>query len=240
MELDPISPKSPILNSPRTPRSPKVLKDLPPGKGYKNYKEEGLGVIEKLKPQELERMLSKQFPTVSKLITPKDWPQDIYPISTLGFYPVNTKDKHKVDIIQKLGDEGTQGAVFLVDIRHASPLNVKPESKTKRNLHALKVSRTTPGTFSRIPPNELRVLSNLGVYHPRISPLKAFRTEGVFDFLYFPYADAGDLSTLIELYKIKKLIMPEAFIWHIMTQLIEAVYFLQFPERFNKSYENTI
>lgn len=240
MELDPNSPKSPILNSPRTPKSPKILRNIPPGKGYKKYKEEGLGVMENVNLQELEKMLSKQFPTVSTLITPKDWPQDIYPISTLGFYPISTKDKHKVKIIKYLGGEGTQGAVFLVEIRHYSLFHTYRESTAERNLHALKVSRTTRETFSRIPPNELRVLSNLSVYHPRITPLKAFRTEGDFDFLYFPYADAGDLSTFIEMYKIKKLIIPEAFIWHIMTQLIEAVYFLQFPERLKKSYDYSI
>ncbi|ESZ97899.1 protein kinase [Sclerotinia borealis F-4128] len=206
MDLDLKSPFSSTKSSPKTPKSskspktPEFLKDIPPGKGYKKFKEAEIPVVGDLDVQDLEKRLSKRFPVVSKLITPKYWPTDIYPISEAGLVPQF------------------------------------PATSMMIQLYVLKVSRA----HARVPPNELRILSYLSRYHPRITPLKAFMTEGNLDILYFPYADAGDLATFIELYKIKKSIIPEAFIWHIMTHLIEAVYFLQYPKPDNENYRYTI
>lgn len=76
-------------------------------------------------------------------------------------------------------------------------------------------------------PREVRILRDILTKHDRIvNFLYHIEPPGALD-LYYEYYPAGDLLDFIQKYASIRKEVPEAFIWHVYLQCLEALAFLQ-------------
>ena len=75
-------------------------------------------------------------------------------------------------------------------------------------------------------PMEIRVTNNVLPRNKRI--VRLYRAVAFPDYahLFLEYCDGGDLTSLIDKYSSSSLQIPEAFIWHVVVHLSEALAFL--------------
>lgn len=132
--------------------------------------------------------------------------------------------KPYIYVIKKLGGGG-QGVVFLAELS-SEPILRRPPANSIKALFAVKLIPTLKNGNI---PRELAYLQRFKGSHPRLCLLEAFNEVPGYYALYFGFNDAGDLWHLIQGFKMRGEIFPEAFIWHVLGQLVEAVYFLQNP-----------
>jgi len=136
-------------------------------------------------------------------------------------------EPHFVWVMQVLG-QGAQGAVYLADI-DIKKITREPSVKSVKQLHAIKLIQDHQAVEDDTHPAEVESLLAIQARHPNISQLEAFASHSGHQLVYYPYSTAGDLMVAINGCKLHKNIFPEAFIWDIYRQLVEAVNFLQNP-----------
>jgi len=133
--------------------------------------------------------------------------------------------KPYIYVLKKLGGGG-QGVVYLAELSSKPILRRLPAYSVKA-LFAIKL---IPILANGNIPRELSYLQRFKGSHPRLCLLEAFSEVPGHHALYFGFNDAGDLWHLIQGFRMRGEIFPEAFIWHVLGQLVEAVYFLQNPQ----------
>jgi hypothetical protein len=78
-------------------------------------------------------------------------------------------------------------------------------------------------------PHEVKALLSLRERPPHISQLEAFTAVSGYQIVYYAFGNAGDLGSLINGYQERNEMISEAFIWHVTSQLVKAVDFIQNP-----------
>ncbi|KAE9381964.1 kinase-like protein [Stipitochalara longipes BDJ] len=96
-------------------------------------------------------------------------------------------------------------------------------------LHAIKIIQNYEEVTKKKNAHEVEALLHLSKRHPHVVQLEAFASTSGHHLIYYMYGDAGNLNSLIQGFRMRRQIIPEAFIWHFLAQLVKAVYFIQHP-----------
>ena len=98
-----------------------------------------------------------------------------------------------------------------------------------KQLHAIKIIQNFDEVKAGVKAHEVQALLHIGQRHPNIVQLEAFAAVAGHQLIYYLYSDAGNLHNLIQGFRTRSQIIPEAFIWHVAAQLVKAVHFIQNP-----------
>ncbi|KAL8924087.1 MAG: hypothetical protein Q9208_004224 [Pyrenodesmia sp. 3 TL-2023] len=99
----------------------------------------------------------------------------------------------------------------------------------------------TPSSTNRRPkPLEAHILQDLLPPHPRIAHLHDYTHRTLQTRFFFEYCPLGDLQDIIDSHFKRRVRVPEGFLWHVFSQLAEAVHHLHTAARDGKGKHITI